>query len=633
MNDAGAVGMKDYGLLIKEAFIDPIRAVVVVDDEYPTLDGLIDREINKSNIETDSAETGEFGLDRVEKAWKEVNVKRAKDIITFCRSGERRWMLEIHDGQPAGVSTDGEAAHHLNQTDLMVLDFHLNEYDQTDGSQAIKILRQLAANDHFNLVVVHTKGYSETGGTIERVVREIAVGLTKSDDNFELQERSLAAAMKLIEKWEESDPTILSTLQEQLDNGAYLKARSIQDCNVDTFRGLPEFKGFFGLVDQAPEEVRSKQKRLLKWCLHDLQKQFKDELSPVELGKVECNWLDDGVNWIRTERLFVTVVSKDHTPDTLPDKLLYALIQWSPAPHRLLMSKMRAELDERGVLAEGRVLSDRYLQAGWFDEYLTEDSAERAWKIRNTVSNHWESLGGALQDNVLDFAARLGDHFESIGHEIARSTYLPFNPNETPHNENIAASLNKYACSKTIEGTYLSIGQVLEINSGSGSAYWLCLSPACDLVPGQRTTGWPGRLGNFTPFRAVELFKVNQKTALTSAVSGNHLFLDMGDSIVAFQFTPPVVRAADDEPRGSNPKWEEMFVANQGKFDGAERELNLVRIVSEDDSLITKPAVAKVVTQLRYEYALNLLHRLGANLSRVGLDFAPLSRPASNGGG
>ncbi len=622
MTDASAVAIDEYSTLIKEAFIDPIRAVIVVDDEYPTLDRLINKEIIKNKV----------GTHKVEKGWKKENFQRAKDIIDFCRNEDRRWMLEIHDGQPTTVSTEGGAAHYLNQTDLMVLDFHLNEADQTDGSQAIEILRQLAGNDHFNLVVVHTKGYGATGGDIERVVREIAVGLSKFDEKYELKGRALDAAQDTIGEWEASEPTILSQLRDLLDNGAYLKARSIQGCNVDIFRALPEFDGFFGLVDQVPEGMNNKKKLLLKWCLHDLQERFKVSLSHEDLGKVECNWLDDGVNWIRTDRLFVTVISKDHAPETLPDKLLNALIQWSPAPHRLLMSKMRAELDERGVLAEGYVLSDRYLQAGWLEEYLTKDSAERAWKIRNTVSNHWEGLGGALQDKVLDFADRLGNYLEVIGRVEAIRKYLPFKPDEAPHNEEIASTLNKYVCSKAVEGMYLSTGHVLELNSVSGPAYWLCLSPACDLVPGQRTTGWPGRLGTFTPFRAVELFNDNRQSALMNAVSGNHLFLDIAGSIVPFQFTPPVIKGRGNEYRETSPKWEEMFVSNQGRFRGDDHEISLARISFEDGSLITSTTTAKVVAQLRYEYALNLLQRLGANLSRVGLDFTPFSCPAETDG-
>ena len=38
--------------------------------------------------------------------------------------------------------------------------------------------------------------------------------------------------------------------------------------------------------------------------------------------------------------------------------------------------------------------------------------------------------------------------------------------------------------------------------------------------------------------------------------------------------------------------------------------------------MLAKRHKAKIVAQLRYEYALNLIHRLGGTMTRIGLDFA-----------
>ncbi len=605
-----------YSSLISEAFIAPIRAVVVVDDEYPTLDELIGKELGESD-----------------KSWDSVNVARAKDIIDFCRDNSRRWMLEIHNGQLLGTSTGEQAAQYLNQTDLMVLDYHLNPADPTSGEQSIKILRQLARNDHFNLVIVHTKGYEDAGGDIERVVREVAMGLTFCDERLVPHQKAVENAQNLIQKWEESEVDIFDRLRGQLDIDAYLRVRSSEDCGIDYCRSQREFAGFFALLDKAPVGVAGKERHLLRWALADLQERMQGLLSPDDLGCVSYKWGEDGINWVRTDRLFVTVVSKQQKPDELPNKLLEALAWWSPAPHRLLMSKMRAELDERGVLAEGHVLSDRYLQAGWLQEFLTEHAAERTWKIRGSVNHHWESLGDVIQSNVLDYGNRLGEQLARMERAEVIRQHLAFEPDVPPHDEKIAASLNKYACSKAVEGAHLSIGHVLKIDQDGNPNYWLCLSPACDLVPGQKNSGWPKRLDSFVPFRAVELFGDNQQAALESAVSGAHLFLELEGLITAFRFTPPIAGKSNGEAGEANPKWEEMFVANRGRFIGDGNELHLVRISSDGDELVTRKTTAKVVSQLRYEYALNLLQRLGANLSRVGLGFVPFTGNASGDGG
>ena len=39
------------------------------------------------------------------------------------------------------------------------------------------------------------------------------------------------------------------------------------------------------------------------------------------------------------------------------------------------------------------------------------------------------------------------------------------------------------------------------------------------------------------------------------------------------------------------------------------------------NGMIQKPYSARVVAQLRYEYALNLVQRLGGTLTRIGLDY------------
>ena len=75
-----------YGLLIEEVFIKPIRTVMVVDDEFPTLEALLE-------------EGGEDqAADQQKQRWNRIDLKRARNIIEFCRAPHRRWMVELHDG-------------------------------------------------------------------------------------------------------------------------------------------------------------------------------------------------------------------------------------------------------------------------------------------------------------------------------------------------------------------------------------------------------------------------------------------------------------------------------------------------------------------------------------------------------
>ncbi len=451
MSEGAANTVVEYGRLIEEVFIKPIKTVVVVDDEFPTLDALLNKEMDNTGL-----------------GWKPENVKLAREIIDFCRDEKRCWLADIHDGpQSSSLMLDGKSAAHLHQSDLMILDYHLDKARPDDGSKAICILRELADNDYFNLVVVYTKGDQEAGGDIARVVREIAVGLCSLDDRLMLGEKSLQDFVSKLEKWEDDVPDIEEKLLGEVDNGLYLKARTqLPDSNVwGEIDSLPELQRLKTLVDEAPISVKVKFRQVVKWALHRRQQALASKLTTKNYGNLRYSPPDrQGANWIRTDRLFVTVVSKSNEPSSLPDKLLTALRLWMPEPHRLLMSKMRAELDERGVLAEGEVLGNRCLQAGWMDEFLTEDSDERAWKIHNTINRHWEGLGDAIRSNVTEFAERLTNNLIAAGRDKAiKNWYQSLSPTD------VKSQLNRYAsCKPAVEGGHLTTGHVLRLDTCKG---------------------------------------------------------------------------------------------------------------------------------------------------------------------
>ncbi|MBI3145219.1 MAG: hypothetical protein HYZ18_08165 [Pseudogulbenkiania sp.] len=619
MNEAVADPGLSYKNLIQEVFIDPIRTVIVVDDEFPTLSSLLARELSDGN----------------EKLEKGIATK-VQQIINFCHEANRRWMVEIHDGQsPTSFVDETISASNHHQSDLMILDFHLDRRHPDRGDDAIQILRNLAEGGHFNLVIVYTKGYEAAAGDIERVAREIAIGLSSVDNRLIMNDRSLGVAKETLEEWENFDDSIATKIIDEVDDGIYLKIRnsSVGDLNWNDVCRFEELQQLVSLLDTSPESVKKvcKPKALIKWAMHAYQQEITSRLSPKEIGRVTTGFdRDQNVNWIRTDRLFVTVVSKSNEASTLPEKLLSALSLWNPEPHRLLMSKMRAVLEKQGVIAENEVLSNRHLQAGWLQEYLTPDQGQRTWKILNTISRHWEGLGDALRQEVAEFAERLAILLlkENRANVVAKW-------HSAVQQDNIHSHLNRYACSKRVEGGHLTTGHVLRVQIDQAYSYWLCLSPACDLVPGQKSSGWPKRLGGHMALLLVELFVSSRERALSNAYGGNHLFLEIDNEVKLFSFTPDAGKSASDgSARVSNPKWEQMFAADQGRFtfDNSKIKLKIRRTAEQNGQLELSEHDAEVVAQLRYEYALNLLQRLGANLSRVGLDFVELEKSSTNDG-
>ncbi|MCZ4074950.1 response regulator receiver domain [Agrobacterium sp. LMR679] len=118
--------------LVKEAFIDPIRSVLIIDDEYPTWEHVFGA-----------------GFDHSEKGrWKDKEDITA--LIGQFRQKSKAMTIDIHDGED-----NSDIGTYLHQSDLLVLDYQL-EKGGKDGARAIGIMKSLFKNRHFNLIVMHT---------------------------------------------------------------------------------------------------------------------------------------------------------------------------------------------------------------------------------------------------------------------------------------------------------------------------------------------------------------------------------------------------------------------------------------------------------------------------------------------
>lgn len=590
------VGEITYSDLIREAYIDPIRTVIVIDDEFPSLDGLIAKELG----------------DEQPWAGDKGNVEKVRKILDFCRNREKPWLVDVHDGKKVDVSKDTTIAPYLHHSDLVILDYHLNG-DTGNGDKAINILRKLAENDHFNMVVVYTKGYEGLGGDIDRVVREIALGLTTTDTSQKLPDKTVSALLTGIDEWENEDDTILTKLKEEVTSQLYLAVRSNQSSGKKNALSIPECKAILDLYRNKPKGVKLALKDLLQWLLTEKEKKMERQLSPNFLGPVTLSVPGKPVNWIRTDRLFVSVVNKNNQPQEIPDKLLTALNEWCPRPHRLLMAKIRSLIDQRGAVAEAEVLSNDFIQTGWLLDLLDTHNDHKMGAISKTISHHWEALGDILTTDISEFGEQLIHYIVQQGRQKILQTHSPLIlKNEAA---NISKHLNCYVSTKPIEGFHLTTGHVLEFtDSDDKKEYGICLSPACDMVPGQKTSGWFERLGDHLPFIMVSLSEISISKALEDVSQNIFLFLKISDEIRTFTFNP-------NGQLKSNPTWEQMFANGNGLLSDKNAELTVGRLRSDESNLITVPLKAKIVAQLRYEYAINLLQRLGVSMSRVGLDY------------
>lgn len=590
---------KTYKDFIKEVFMDPIRTAVVVDDEYPTLEEFL--KLSDGQALTVQA--------------KRDNKERVKKIINFCRNQKPKpWLIDVHDG--TSPSDDAEAAMvtHFDHTDLLILDYHLNELQGSERS--IEILRKLGTNGHFNLVAIYTNGQ------IDKTFDEVVLSLLSPSQRFKLHPSRSSAIASKISKWEEDRSDIFGVLKASLDDGAYFKVMEREKLSWQRWSEWKELSTFNELTKDISPALSLSADDVLIYLMHLRQEAHLRSMSSQPLGAVTYS-KSAHVNWIRTDSLFITVIPKSEDADTIPDKLLAALVAWDPVPHRLILSKMRTELAMLGGHAETDAVSNHHLQAAWLRDLLVEDKQQRRTNVRLDAIRYWESLGGVVRPGVLSFSDQLAEFLTSEGSDgvlkrFSKDTALP------QHDVEMHSQINCYVCSKPVEGHHLATGHIFQIG---GSEYWLCLSPACDLEP-DRKAGWKKRLGDWMPLKGVRLHPVTNEFALKDSTAGNHVFLKLNGEVKAFGFrqleaeAAPLVAGINLSKSDRDPTlgWEQLFAKNHGHFD-ANNEFSVAAIVEDKGVLTIKDKKAKVVAQLRYEYALNLLQKLGVHLSRVGLDF------------
>lgn len=590
MSSTTVAGGDVHGQLIHAAFIDPIRTVIVVDDEYPTLDSLAAKEVADKN-----------------DAWsgKEKDVQSVRDLLSFARKRAKPWLVDVHDGRKIPTEAEYGIATHLDHSDLLVLDYHLDG-NGGSGDKAINILRRLAQSGHFNLVIVHTQGVE---GVLDGVIREIALGLTCIDQAYLHVPAEKEKAVTALEKWREVDPDITEKLKSGFSQDDYLQLRIDGQSDFHGMLTSTDFgKNVFDVWKSKPKDVNIPPKDLLKWVVAEKQEQLSNQFSKANLGTVLLEHSEE-TNWIRTDNLFITVLSKQCDPDNFEIKITEAIKNSYPSPHQLLLTKMRANIAQYGLSAEAEILGNKQVQAELLKDFLNDVPTDTQVVIRNTISRHWDALGGELIGNLSGYAEELRKYFVPLGvvEVINKCGFSSVGVNTTE-------SLKHFNCfisTKPIDRSHLTTGHIFQVEApvaGGSPSFWICLSPACDMVPGQKSQ--PG-LQDCIRFVAVRLHKVADEMAVINATNNAFLFIECGEKIETYS-----LYSGGDVTK--NPTWEQKFARNQGQF-AEEHSVMLGSIQEKDNELTTVWVNATVVAQLRSEYALNLLQRIGALLSRPGL--------------
>lgn len=582
-----------YQKCIEQAFIDPIRSVVIVDDDYPTTIEVLDDRLDKiAKTVTPSR-----------KSWL-VDPQPIKDVIGEFRNGDRPFILDIHDAQTMTPEDEIEGASHLHQTDLLILDYELDRDRAGDFSRSLQVARRLMSNAHFNLIIVNTN--NELGAVFQNFLLGLLYPSCQSLSDAEVE--TLEAAYGKIEGVENFD----TLLGEAFGFSQYVDAWSAPKSSMkDLMAGAGPFAQAKYLFEKADLH-----KKYWKLMARSALLFYQEEcvagslMSDTEL-QVRSFSNENEVKWIRSDRAFLTF---SHKPDgkKLLECLQSALEDWNPKPSRLVLTKMLAEIDEHGVEMQDGSLQDDQSSALWYEGILDADDNQRKSKVDETVQRHVDGMLAKLLPEVRKFTNDLAMNEKGTGTastEVIKAHY-GIDLSDPEKRKSAELSHNALVCSQERCGWHIQTGHIFEL----GGSLWVCVSPLCDTVPKQISVTQRELQGDRLRFNALKLHKKTTNKLPDKVQSNRYVFLKSDDCTDVYSIT---------ESSAAMPELGVFFAGNEGIFHG-DMELLVLRAEehSESKELFVRSYDTKIVAHLRYEYALNLIHRLGGALTRVGLDFA-----------
>ena len=579
-----------YKQFVDQAFIRPIRSVLIVDDEYPTIDGIL-AQYDKQGHERPDGRTHEWIRD----------APRIRKVVAKFRAQSPPLLLDVHDGQYDGPGDKNFPGGRLHQSDLVVLDYHLEGAMVGTGELAIRILRRLLENRQFNLVILYSKEEVSTVFTnvLLGVLNPTAATLTD-------EERDRAHA--LLATAEDKSLGFSERIVGSIGAAQYLDYRRDRDGYKGRIvRGLESYGPFASFASDM-EWGASERLVVASLLLEQYEAREMAGRQTID-GAARMTWSNRESPWLKAESLFVAFVQKGDDDDLL-EALKSALYEWSPDPSRLFVAKTRAEMEEIGMSVQDQVLENRFARAYWYRELLQiDDEEERRWHVAESVARHTERLLDAILPGVVRFGQHMleREHESSTAEELCRRRF-GINLENSADRENAALEHNAFVCSKAPTGWHLTTGHVFEMCGEP----WLCLSPACDLIPSQVAKWRRSAFGQRLPFIAVKLQAVKRTKALNDANSNRYLFLDRDGAVKAFGFN-------DLSRSDAAPEWHLLYATDAGRLTNG--TFAVLRTQLNGDGLCYEQERASIVGQLRYEYALNLVHKLGVSLTRVGLEF------------
>lgn len=593
---------------------DAIRTAVLIDDQFPDF-------LNLRNATDD-----EYS-----------EIARAENIYKFMH--DRGLICDIHNWRTPQDS-DLHLLDKARKSDLILLDYQLGA---AGSKTALKILRHLAVSPHFNLVVLYTAAASPTVtlrvASAMRGNKPALEQLTPSPEVLEQAEDVLAD-----ERFAQVDA---AGLQEFLTKGSMPWMANLSQAMKEGQIPLANVKPLADFVAQ----------RWIKMLADDYVLDGDNELS------VECAINAAQPMWVHCGSCFVAVVQKlpasseENEGEYVWSKLGAGLRAWRPNIYRLILSEIQNALELEAVAHHENWLNEElalglglYLlesddvAKGMVTAADVEGSAQSLIDrfvdiIRRRLATHERISSTATELLHARLATPIGQLPASESARLIRARELAHVPPTAAVNwqNTVLPAVNAFMVSDAFRGGHITTGTVL---LGPNDNYWLCASPACDLVPRddqpvlaqlirlERTSTPPekftsgefvviGTGGDVTMLRAIEA-KIRQPSLMMLVLpTGTRVGRDAGQkpSISGWFANGPGLRSAS-VVHG-------FPAVTSIEAPGNVEEMSVVGTTAADKSAAqtTTPTTFAVVAQLRSVFATRFLMAAGQHQSRVGVDF------------
>lgn len=595
--------MSNTAELIQEVYIDPIKSVLFIDDKFPTyaetiqaprleqavLDG------SSLKIKDDAQYQNPFESEpKVEVAVSAEaampDVERVLQLTKSCRTCG--YIFDVENSAEAALAAEsGESF--INKADFVVLDFILDAKADS-GKDALNIIDHLNSTKRFNMVVVYTNNDPS------EVAQEIAFFLRGKNEHATL---SKGAHRRL---GDIPDECISESLIQYLSGGlapletwyAGLgfagKPREIDIANAFEVYARDRFPN-------TPPQSDS--------CLHD------------------CGITSDGIPWICGKGVFIAVVHKEkdnRTIESLLEILKSCLTAYVPSPISMLIHKSINTLKEGGPEILEKAFGDKETRAALLYHALTAEcqasDLERVDELRfgDLMRKALSMLSFEVQRRTIAFGRRLLSHCAescSAGDHFHTSTELEKCNLDSPRQ--LFLNLNAFLCCQPLETAHMTTGMIFRLVDDPTSI-WICVTPACDLVPG-RTRKGHGYRDMLSPANYFEALRIKHDKKLDDvlaiATQANHLFIEVDGTIQAYR----ILQGNSQQPHAY------VFYTQDGGYLDENKILILKMICfetqNENTSLMIKEKKVEVIGQLRQEYASRFLAINGNWNSRIGVDF------------